>query len=219
MNAFEQLIEHIQKGNLAEVRRLVDEDPNLLRQRTPAGLSPLMVALYYGQNDLEKWIVDQGFPLDIYEAAGSGKSLRALELLKQDPSLANSHSPDGFTPLALAAFFGRQTVADILLARGADPSLPSANPTRVQPLHSAVASRHLAIAEVLLKAGADPNARQQNGFTPLHGAAQNGQAGMVRLLLRYGADPALLTEDGKSALDFASEGGYTNLEPLLIRKG
>ncbi|HEY3345452.1 MAG TPA: ankyrin repeat domain-containing protein [Anaerolineaceae bacterium] len=215
MDAFQELIETIQAGNDREVRRQVHADPGLLVRRTPEGLSPLMVALYHGQTDLVKFIISQGIPLGIFEAAATGKSLRVLEIIKAQPELANTFSPDGFTPLALAAFFGHQTVTEYLLARGADASIPASNSSQVQPLHSAVAGRHLAITQILLQAGADPNARQQGGLTPLHAAAQNEQLEMVRLLLEHGADPLLKSDEGKLAADYALESGNQRVVALL----
>ena len=49
--------------------------------------------------------------------------------------------PDGFTPLHLAAFFGRLEAAALLVDRGADLEAPSRNPRfpSVRPLHSAIA--------------------------------------------------------------------------------
>ncbi|MFC3918361.1 ankyrin repeat domain-containing protein [Deinococcus metalli] len=78
----------------------------------------------------------------------------------------NAVSPDGFTPLGLASFFGRAEAAQVLLEAGADVHAVSRNPMQVQPLHSAVAGNHEALARVLVAAGADVNAEQADGFTP-----------------------------------------------------
>jgi ankyrin repeat protein len=75
----------------------------------------------------------------------------------------------------------------VLLEAGADPAAVAANAMRVQPLHSAAASRNVDAAQLLLAAGADPNAEQQDGFLPLDAAVQNGDEPMQELLLAHGA--------------------------------
>ena len=121
------------------------------------------------------------------------------------PGAAADWSPDGFTALHLAAFFGRETVAATLLEHGADVNAVARNPLRVQPLHSAAAAGHTPVARLLLEYGADPNARQEGGFVPLHAAAQAGNDELYELLLASGADQDAATDDGRTAADFRAE--------------
>jgi uncharacterized protein len=117
-------------------------------------------------------------------------------------------TPDGFTPLQLAAYFGAARVAALLLSRGAAVAAVADNPMRIQALHAAAAGRHLEIATALLAAGADPNARQRGGYTPLMAAAGNGDTALAHALLAAGADPA-------GAVDVAREHGHTALADEL----
>jgi uncharacterized protein len=98
-----------------------------------------------------------------------------------------ARSSDGFTALHYAAFFADGPTVEVLLAAGADPAAVAENPMRVQPLHSAAASRNVEGARLLLSAGADPNAEQQDGFLPLDAAVQNGDEAMQELLRAHGA--------------------------------
>jgi ankyrin repeat protein len=127
------------------------------------------------------------------------------ELLLLEGGFVDLWSPDGFTALHLAAFFGHEDVAAELLRRGADVSAASRNPLRVQPLHSAAAGNHTGIVRLLLEHGADPNARQQGGFTPIHAAAQNGNEELYALLVAHGADEEATTDDGRTVADFRSQ--------------
>jgi ankyrin repeat protein len=154
-------------------------------------------------------------PLDVFDAAALDRSDRLAELLDANPALANARSPDGFTPLGYAAFFGGPAAARLLLERGADPNAHSANPLAVAPLHSAVAAKNKDMVALLLARGADANARQQEGYTPLMGAAGEGDEVSVLLLLAHGADPRLVSESGKTAADIAAEKGYSKIEQKL----
>ena len=42
----------------------------------------------------------------IFAAAAKGQTAELQSLIEKDPELVNAYSPDGFTPLGLAAFFG-----------------------------------------------------------------------------------------------------------------
>lgn len=215
MDEFAELIASIQAGEASKVVQLVERHPEFLEQRTADGVSPILMALYYQEPEIARFLMDNCTLMDIYEAAAAGKSMRVKAILDAEPGAVNSFAPDGFTPLTLACFFGRQTVTEILLAQGADVNLPASNQARVCPLHSAVAARQFAIVERLLKSGADVNAQQQDGFTALHAAAQNGQYEMAQLLLDYGADAAVKTAAGKTAFDYALEGGNPEIMRII----
>ncbi|WP_245808505.1 ankyrin repeat domain-containing protein [Deinococcus hopiensis] len=203
-----ELFQAIHANQSEEVRRLVTENPALLTATSPTGLSPALFATYYGRLDVLRVLLAAGAPLSVFEAAATGQLAALREHLDAAPGLVNTFSPDGFSPLGLAAFFGQESVAEELLARGADVNQASENAMRVQPLHSAAAGNHTAIALRLLNAGAEVNAAQHGGFTPLMSAAQNGNAALVEALLAAGADPTARTEDGRGAACLAKEEGH-----------
>ena len=210
-----ELFQAIHANQPEEVRRLVTEDPALLTAISPTGLSPVLFATYYGRPELLRVLLAAGAPLNLFEAAATGELAALREHLDAAPERVNACSPDGFSPLGLAAFFGREEVAAELLARSADVDRASENPMRVRPLHSAAAGNHTALALRLMEAGADVNAAQHGGFTPLMSAAQNGNAELVQALLAAGADSSATTEDGRSAASLAEEEGHARLAELL----
>ena len=145
-------------------------------------------------------------PLDVFDAAAVGRTRGLEELLDGEEELARSWSPDGFTPLHYAAFFGEEDAARILLERGAEVGPVARNATlHVTPLHSAAAGKHPGVVKLLLEHGADPNAAQDGGFTPLHSAAKNDDRESVEALLEAGADPALASDEGKTAAELAGD--------------
>ena len=180
-----------------------------------ADVSPILQALYVGRRDEVDALLAEMPELDLFEAAALGQTDRVAELVERDGSVVGARSPDGFTALHLAAFFGQADVARLLADRGADVDAVAENPLRVTPLHSAAAARQTEIARLLLEHGADPNARQEGGFTPLHAAAQNGDEELAKLLLRRGADPRAATDDGRGASRLAREAGHAELAQRL----
>ncbi len=56
----------------------------------------------------------------VFAAAAKGQTDELRSLVEKDPALINAYSPEGFTPLGLAAFFGHAEAVEALLAAGAD---------------------------------------------------------------------------------------------------
>src|ERR687888_426808 len=136
-------------------------------------VSPILEALYRGDSDeVDALLADQP-ELDAFEAAAVGRTERLRELLDANPELAQAWSSDGFTPLHLAAFFGRSDAAAVLLEHGAPPNARAEG--GATPLHSAAANGDRAIVELLLAHGADPSVRRDDGKTPAELAREAGQ--------------------------------------------
>ena len=209
------LFEAVKAGRLEEVESLLETSPALLAARVPGGPSAILLAVYYRHPEVAEAFVRRGAELDIFDASALGWTERMRELLREDPTLVDAWSADGFFPLGLAAFFGRPDAVRLLLDSGADVRAVARNPMRVEALHSAAAAHDASIVLSLLEAGADPNARQQVGFTALHEAASEGLDEMARLLVAHGARVDLATEDGKTAVDLARGKGHRKLADWL----
>ena len=184
------LFELIAAGDRDALRDELDRDPDLAGQRDDEGLSPVLFALYNGRVELVDAILDANPPLDVFDSAATGRTRGLEELLAAEPGLARAWSSDGFTALHLAAYFGQEDAARLLVECGADPNAVARHPTIVvTPLHSAAAGAHAGIVQLLLEAGADPNASQPDGSTPLDAARQNGDGESEEALLAAGATP------------------------------
>ena len=157
---------------------------------------------------------------EIVDAATVGDEMRLREMLEDDAGLANVYSPDGWTPLHLAAHFGHTNAVRWLLGAGADVQARSKNELANQPLHAAAAGQApVELLTLLLDAGADVNARQHGGFTPIQATAQNGDLAATELLLAHGADVQARSDDGQTALSFAIEGNHDAVAKLLRAQG
>jgi ankyrin repeat protein len=218
--AIDELFAAIRTGDEAAVDRLLVADPGLAAARDPDGLTAVMLARYFSFSRtavLDRLLAARGDDdLDVFEAAATGRTARLRVLLAGDLTLARAWAGDGFTPLHLAAFFGAEPAADVLLDAGADPDAVSRNDQAAQPLHSAVAGRAFGIARRLVEEGADVDAAQGDGLRPLHLAAQDGDELLVELLLHAGADAGLPGGDGRIAADYAQATGHGTLAERLF---
>ena len=207
-------LEAIKQGDWPEVERLLDADPGLIHVREN-GLSPILIAAYYGQPDIASYLADKTVAITIYEAAAAGKINNILRLLARDPQLVNAYAEDGFQALGLACYFCHYDVVEYLIRAGAPVNLHSRNDLKSAPLQSAAAAGHVRIAELLLRHGADANIREQGGHTPLHAAAENGDIAMIRTLIYGGADLTARSNNGKTPLDLALEANQMEAAKLL----
>lgn len=211
----QQLFDAIKGGRVDEVRELLQQNPALKDARDASGASVVLAATYNMKPDVVSALVELGAPIDIFEASVLGNVDRIREILDGHPDRVSEPAPDGFTPVALAGFFGQLPAVEALIAAGADVTAAAKNALRVQALHAAVAGRNLEIATAVLAAGADPNAQQQAGFRPMHEAGTHANRKLAELLLAHGADPALPNDEGKSAIDVARDKGHVEFAEWL----
>ena len=216
---FEQLVQAIAGNDAFRVGALLSEEPNLVTNRDETGRTPILLALYFRQEDLAKLIRERTPAPDLFEAAALGETELASQLLDRTPGGAKAMAPDGFGVLGLAVYFGRVETAKMLLEAGAHPDTSSANEFKVRPIHSATAHREagvsLELVRTLLESGADPNVAQAGGWTPLHAVAAHGREEIAKLLVESGASLQARSEDGRTPLEMAQAKGHAGLETLL----
>ena len=160
----------LKSGDLEQVRALVEDDPDLLGEKTEWGIAS---EGYY-------------WPLGItalHWAAGIGDLALVNFLLNQGAELeAHERSK---TPLHIAALMHQLDIVNLLITRGAGVNSQTA--LGHTPLHFAVMRNHLEIAEILLKHGAKIEIADNSGHTPPDWAAIKGHKDMLELLATQGA--------------------------------
>src|SRR5205823_1120514 len=126
-------------------------EPSAASAKDDQGLSAVLQAQYRGRSDMVAVLRPAVEDLDVFEASALGETDRVRAVVGADPGLVRGWSPDGFTPLHLAVFFGHLETARELLQRGADLTAVSRNAMTVMPLHSAAAGRNAGSVLVVLE--------------------------------------------------------------------
>lgn len=126
-------------------------------------------------------------------------------LLADGADIDVGRESDGLTPLLTSLIMGHDEITELLLDRGADPSIVRSGQT--SPLQIAVVGdRSADLVRRLLEAGADPDppAPAFGVSNPLPTAVGVQRLDLVELLLEFGADP---------------DGGEQLVSPLYLAAG
>ena len=215
----QEFLTAVKEGNETKVRELLKTNSGIGNVTDENGVSAVLLAVYHGRNNIAQLLIASGLTLNIFEASATGSTPRVRELLNSDPNSVNAFSPDGFTPLGYASFFGHLETVRVLLDKGAQINVPSNNFLKAVPLRSASVAGHLEIAKLLIDRGADVNAVGDGGMTPLHEVAGVGRVEFAKLLLDHGANINARGNDGKTPLTIALEHNKTEMAEFLRSKG
>ena len=160
----------------------IADDPSLASSRDLGGVSAIMLSRYRFNRATTDALLAADPELDVFEATALGYIDRLRERLTADPASATAFSPDGFTALHYAGFFGKVEAARELIAAGAsvDVYTRTRSPTsRCMPRRPAGTSRSAACCSGPAPMSTPPSTA---GYTPLHEAAQSGDVELDRAL-------------------------------------
>lgn len=171
----------IDAGDADELRALLAREPGQTALHDAQGLTVLMRAAYRGGNVLAA-VREANPPLEPFDRIMVGES--------DGLPAPDARTPDGFTPLHMAAFAHNTEAARKLLEAGADPNVvATASFARVTPLGTCAFSGANEVARLLLEHGADTELTGAGDATPLKAATANGNDELRGLLVQHGAKP------------------------------
>ncbi len=161
-----------QRGDLARVRKLLDQNPQLLEATDRNGRTPLFYAVMFRE---------QGNPFQ--RIFVRNRRLEVVKELLRRKANVNHRDRHGQTPLVVAVQWENTPAVRALLRAGAKVNV--VDRWGDSPVFRAV--RRPEILRLLLEAGGDPNVTNRGGWTPLAAACQSLQPKSVELLLKAGA--------------------------------
>lgn len=205
----------ITTGDLNSLNQLLAQNPALAKNAVSEDVSPLMLSCYYKKPDATSLLLKYLDKIDIFEAAAAGKFDILAYLVYTNPELVHQCNNDGFTPLALACYFGQYEAARYLVFKGADVNQSINGNSGIRPIHLAAAQNHLDVVNMLLERNVEVNIQHETGITPLHYAAKQGNLEMLIALLEDGADVNITMEDGATPADLAMENGHFEIADIL----
>lgn len=198
-------------GDVAAVKKLLEDDATLIAVRDAKNLTPLHVAASRGQSTVAQLLIDYG--ADIHGPTDDGE----------------------WTPLVFAAYRGHADVAKVLIENGAGVTADDGN-----PIHYSGQRKHKDICRMLVEHGAIDDLiesgdsdvlnlfraaysynsdsvhdiltrrseivdfKDKHGRTALHEACTQGDTKTVRILLKCDADVAIRDNNGQTPADRAS---------------
>jgi ankyrin repeat protein len=181
---------------------------------------------------------------EFIDAATQGDVAKVKEMLRADPSLAQSKDEKGLSVVLKATYYGNRDVVEALLASGVelnvfeaaatgqtdrvrtlievDPTLVNSySPDGFAPLSLAAFFGHQETVDALLAAGAEVSApsRETMKLTPLASALATGHNQIARTLIEHGAHVNAKGENDVTPLHTAAARGNIEAATLLLDHG
>ena len=153
----QDVFEAARKGDMIALESLCGATPDILNAANAEGYTPLMLAAYYGHEEMTSYLVKNGAAID-------GKSKFG-------------------TPIMAATVKNNESIVDVLLAHGADPNIQDTN-GKTALLYCSTFGLNT-IAEKLLRAGANPNLKDNTGNRALDYAILRENETLIILLNQF----------------------------------
>ncbi|KAL8783807.1 MAG: hypothetical protein Q9195_009274 [Heterodermia aff. obscurata] len=236
----DELTKAIKEGNEEKTRGLLNLNYAINRRsQSDHGATPLITATKYRQQNLVKFLLEQGASATardndgnttlhvLASATDSGQDKidgpaneNILELLlKSQPPLEILNN-DGHTPLMQAVRFGQEYLAERLILSGANVTTSDSDGWTA--LHYAAFHAHCPdLISILAEAGAAVNATSTKSMTPLHiaGGSVRNSAQVTERLIAAGADTEALDLLSQTPLHIATIGNNSACVAQLLKLG
>lgn len=118
----------LQEGSLKAAEVLIDWPKTNVEWRTTQDESPLMIAALKGHTELARKLIARGADVNKpgwapLHYAATGGHLKIMDMLLEEHAFIDAQSPNGTTPLMMAAHYGSTAAVKLLLEAGADTQM------------------------------------------------------------------------------------------------
>jgi ankyrin repeat protein len=159
-------------------------------------------------------LLARGAAYNIYLAAVIGDMEYVREALAGDSALANFEDSSHQRPLSAAARRNDMEMVELLLAHGANPSLPEEGAPLGTALWIAVYQKQREMAKLLLEHGANPNTAPESSGSAIMHTRKDPE--LRSLLLQYGAREEI--NERKELENLISDDALDEVEKLLQKR-
>ena len=209
------LHEAAERGDVAQVKSLLEKDPQQLNAVDAKGRTALSCAAMAGKKAVVDLLLEKGASEDVFAAAVLGHTNQLASLLQKNPKLASGES-NGKSVLHWAAMQGQAPAAALLLAAKADVN--KLDDVGFTALHWAAMFNRSGVAEVLLTNKADMNIKVPKfRWTPLRLTVIHGHLATAEALFKAGANPNDRDEENVPLLIQAVNRGNKEMVELLLK--
>ena len=166
-------------GNLARVKEILTEHPELINASATWKETPIEAATQVGNRTIIEFLIEKGAPVDFFTALTLAQVDRARQDLKTNPDLAKARGVHDLPALYFAALGGSVPAAQMLLAGGADVN---AKAEAAAPIHGAVMGGNGEMVRFLVESGADLSLPDYKGRDARSLAVEMGRDDLARLI-------------------------------------
>lgn len=185
-------IAHSTHFNLDAFKYLVEEGNANIHAPLDNGDTLLHCAIRTNNLALVRYLLQQGFPANIFNKAGHHALYYAVSMPLPNPYIIRCLVEEGLAEVNLCTFQG------------------------YTPLHFAAEQGNVALSSYLIQNGANVNAPTQGKFTSLHLAAEYGHTDVANCLIENGAIINPFNNEGNSPLDLARKHSHAETAKLLV---
>ena len=240
-----KIVEAIKKGDIAEIRKILQKEPSAVNSPAtyaPKGLYvlltdrhvpyPLIEACYTDNIEIVKLLVEAGADVNCYNGTTPLSVVYRSKkedwyeisqyLIENGASLDYITSNSGETSAAFYDIVQRNGKGALdeeeEVATAFRFALDYCDRSKINwmcVLQHSITNDRVEIVKLLLDEGYCDFNNTSVGMTALMFAARDSTPEMVQLLLGYGADKSILSYQGKTAYDYAVEQGFIELAEVL----
>ena len=223
--AQEDIIAAARQNNFDTVRKMLQENKNLIDSKDNRNCTILHYAANGGAPEMVEWLIKEGAITDVRDVDGDTPLHWAVYVGRDEiVNILISHGLDknaknnsDQSVLDYALMRRHKTTADLLVQKGV--KLPEPGREAEILLHRSASLGSLELVNSLMAKGVDTHSRMPNGSTFLHSAAEGGIIPVVSKLLKNDTDIFLKDGNGYTPLHYAAKGGALETVKLLRTKG